>query len=164
LPYKEILFVPDQNLGHYISTKTKKHMILYPGFCLTHHRLGPEQVKLAKQLHPDALVVVHPECTPQVVALADAVLSTSQMLRYVRENPARSFLIGTEEGLLYRLRKDNPDKTFHILSPGMICPNMKRTTLETVATTMETMRNIIMVPEEIRLRAKHALDRMLAVA
>ena len=163
LPHEEILFVPDQNLGHYISTKTKKRMILYPGFCVTHHRLRPEQVQLAKQLHPDAVVVVHPECTPEVVALADAVLSTSQMLRHVRENPARSFLIGTEEGLLYRLRKDNTDKAFYILSPGMMCPNMKRTTLETVATTMETMCNIITVPEEIRLRAKRALDRMLAV-
>jgi len=164
LPHNEILFVPDQNLGHFISTKTKKRIILYPGFCITHHRIRPEQVKLARELHPDAVVVVHPECNPEVVSLADAVLSTSQMLRYVRENPARSFLIGTEEGLLHRLHKENPDKTFYSLSTGIMCPNMKRTTLETVATTMETMSNIITVPEEIRLRAKRALDRMLGVS
>ena len=164
LPHNEILFVPDQNLGHFISTKTKKRIILYPGFCITHHRIRPEQVKLARELHPDAVVVVHPECNPEVVSLADAVLSTSQMLRYVRENPARSFLIGTEEGLLHRLHKENPDKTFYSLSPGIMCPNMKRTTRETVATTMETMQNIITVPEEIRLRAKRALDRMLGVS
>ena len=164
LPHNEILFIPDQNLGHYISTKTKKRIILYPGFCITHHRISAEQVKLAKELHPDAVVVVHPECNPEVVSLADAVLSTSQMLRYVRENPARNFLIGTEEGLLHRLHKENPDKTFCSLSPGIMCPNMKRTTLETVATTMETMGNIITVPEEIRLRAKRALDRMLGVS
>ena len=164
LPHDEILFVPDQNLGHYISTKTKKSIILYPGFCITHHRISPEQVKLARELHPGAVVVVHPECNPEVVSLADAVLSTSQMLRHVRENPAKIFLIGTEEGLLHRLYKENPDKTFYSLSPGIMCPNMKRTTLETVAITMETMSNIITVPEETRLKAKRALDRMLEVS
>lgn len=164
LPHDEILFIPDQNLGHYISTKTKKRMILYPGFCVTHHRIRPEQVKLARELNPGAVVVVHPECNPEVVSMADAVLSTSQMLRYVKENPAKIFLIGTEEGLLHRLHKENPDKTFYSLTPGIVCPNMKRTTLESIATTMETMGNIIKVPEEIRLRAKQALDRMLGVS
>jgi len=130
LPHDEILFIPDQNLGHYISTKTKKRMILYPGFCITHQRISPEQVKLARELHPGAVVVVHPECNPAVVSLADAVLSTSQMLRYVKENPAKTFLIGTEEGLLHKLSKENPEKTFYSLTPSIMCPNMKRTTLE----------------------------------
>ncbi len=164
LPHEEILFIPDQNLGHYISTKTKKRMILYPGFCVTHHRIRPDQVKLARELHPGAVVVVHPECNPEVVTLADAVLSTSQMLRYVKENPAKTFLIGTEEGLLHRLNKENPEKTFYSLTPGIMCPNMKRTTLESVVRVMETKGNIITVPEEIRLRAKQALDRMLGVS
>jgi quinolinate synthase len=163
LPHEEILFIPDQNLGHYVSTKTRKRMILYPGFCVTHRKLRAEQVEMAKQLYPDALVVVHPECIPEVTAMADAVLSTSQMIRYARESPAKTFLIGTEEGLLHRLRKENPDKTFYLISNGLVCPNMKRTTLESVVRTMEQGRNVIQVPEEIRIKAKRALDRMLAV-
>lgn len=164
LPNEEILFIPDQNLGHYISTRTKKRMIFYPGFCVTHRKLRAEQVRLAKQLHPDALVVVHPECIPEVTAMADAVLSTSQMIRYARESPAQTFLIGTEEGLLHRLRKENPNKTFYLISNGLLCPNMKRTTLESVSKAMELRQNIIKVPEETRWKAKRSLDLMLAVS
>lgn len=163
LPQEEILFVPDQNLGHYISTKTRKRIILYPGYCITHHRLSAEQVKLAKQRYPEAKVIVHPECRPEVIALADAALSTSQMARYARESSARAFLIGTEEGLLHRLRKENPEKTFYLISNGLICPNMKKTRLETIIETMELKRNVITIPEETRVKAKLAIDRMLAV-
>jgi len=108
VPNNDILFVPDQNLGHYISTQTKKNIILYPGFCYVHHRIKPEQVKMAKRLHPDAQVLVHPECRPEVIALAEAALSTSQMLRYAKAPSHNSFIIGTEEGLLHSLRKQNP--------------------------------------------------------
>ena len=163
VPNDEILFIPDQNLGHFVSTKTQKRMILYPGFCVTHHRLKPEQVQMAKRLYPEAKVVVHPECTPEVIALADAVCSTSQMLRYVKDSSAQTFLIGTEAGLVYRMRQENPDKTFYCISNALLCPNMKKTTLDKVAKTMELRRNVIRVPEEIRVRAKRVLDRMLEI-
>jgi quinolinate synthase len=160
---EEVLFVPDQNLGHYISTKTRKRMVLYPGYCITHARLSAEQVKRARELHPESLVVVHPECSPEVVELADAVLSTSQMIRFCKESSAQAFLIGTEEGLLYRLHKENPGKEFYLIANSLICPNMKRTRLETVVETMQSKRNAISVPEEIRLRAKQSIERMLAI-
>ncbi len=160
---EDILFVPDKNLGHYVSTKVNKNIILYPGCCPPHDRVTPEQVKLARRNYPEAQVVVHPECVPEVVAIADAVLSTSQMIRYVRESKADKFIIGTEQELLYRLRRDSPDKSFYVLSPSLICPNMKKTTVDSVVKTMELKRNVITVPEDIRLRAKRALDRMLAV-
>jgi len=164
VPGDEILFIPDQNLGHYVSTKTKKKIILYPGYCITHARLNAKQVIAAKEAHPDAKVVVHPECTAEVIAIADAVLSTSQMARYVKENPAKKFLIGTEEGLIHRLKKENPGKAFYVISKALMCPNMKKTTLEKLAQTLELKRNVVVVPEEIRLRAKRALDRMLEIA
>ncbi|MBN1366463.1 MAG: quinolinate synthase NadA [Dehalococcoidales bacterium] len=163
LPDNEILFVPDQNLGHFVSTQTKKRIILYPGFCATHAKLTADDVKLAKQNLPDAKVIVHPECRPEVIALADAALSTSQMIRYVQSSPADSFLIGTEEGLLHRLHKDNPEKKFFVIASSLICPNMKKTKLENVIETMQTKANRITVPEDIRIKAKRALDRMLAV-
>ena len=164
MPSNDILFVPDLNLGHYISTKTKKNIILYPGFCYVHHRLKPEQVKLAKKLHPEAQVLVHPECPPEVIALADAALSTSQMLRYAKASSHQSFIIGTEEGLLHRLRLENPDKSFYLISNGQICIDMKKTTLETIVQTMELRQNIVTIPEEVRLKSKQAIDRMLAVS
>jgi quinolinate synthase len=164
MPQDEILFIPDQNLGHFISTKTNKRMILYPGFCPPHNRVLPRHVDLAREQYPDAVVLVHPECLPEVIARADAALSTSQMVRYATESQAQTFVIGTEEGLLHRLRKDNPQKAFHLLTQGLVCPNMKKTTLESVVKTMEQRRNRVTVPEEVRVKAKLALDRMLAVA
>ncbi len=163
VPNEEILFIPDQNLGHYVSTKTSKKMILYPGFCDTHNRTTAEELKLAKQKYPQARVLVHPECRPEVINLADATLSTSQMLRYAKQSNHKSFLIGTEEGMLYPLKKQNPEKEFHIVSSNFVCPDMKKTTLETVIETMRTRRNVVTVPEEIRIRAKRAIDRMLAI-
>ena len=139
-------------------------MILYPGFCYVHHRLKPEQVNLAKKLHPEAQVIVHPECRPEVLDLAEATLSTSQMLRYVKSSPHNSFIIGTEEGLLHRLRLENPEKSFYLISNSQICTDMKKTTLETVARTMELRQNIVTVPEEVRRKAKQAVDRMLAIS
>jgi len=160
----DIIFIPDQNLGVYIATKTKKRLILYPGFCYVHHRLKPEQVKLAKQLHPEAQLLVHPECQPEVIALAEAALSTSQILRYVKASSHNSFIIGTEEGILHRLRLENPDKSFYLISNSQICTDMKKTTLETIVQTMELRQNIVTVPEEVRVKAKQAVDRMLAVS
>jgi quinolinate synthase len=164
VPGDEILFVPDQNLGHFIATQTNKKVILYPGFCYVHHRLKPEQVRLARKLHPEASVIVHPECRPEVIALADAALSTSQMLRHVKASPHNSFIIGTEEGILHRMRRENQDKTFYLLANGQVCRDMKKTTLETLLATMESRQNTITVPEEVRLKARTAIERMLAVA
>jgi len=163
IPDEEILFIPDKNLGHYVSTKTDKKLILYPGFCATHDNLSVEEVKAARQRYPQAKVLVHPECRPKVIELADAALSTSQMLRYAKGSNAKIFLIGTEEGMLYPLRKQNPDKEFHLISDSLVCPDMKKTTLETVIETMKARENIVTVPEEIRVRAKKAIDRMLAI-
>jgi quinolinate synthase len=164
IPNHEILFVPDQYLGHYTATKSDKHIILYPGYCPVHRRLKPGHIVRAKELYPDAEVLVHPECTPEVIELSNATLSTSQMLHYAKESRAKSFLIGTEMGLLHRMRLENPKKEFHTLSQGLICHDMKKTTLEKVLETMEQRQNIVTVPEDIRKRAKQALDRMLAAA
>ncbi|MEA1959467.1 MAG: quinolinate synthase NadA [Chloroflexota bacterium] len=163
LPQDEIIFVPDENLGRFVSRSTDKRMILYPGFCPTHVRVIPRHVDLARERYPGGVVLVHPECTPDVIDKADAALSTSQMIRYARESEAMVFLIGTEGGLLHRLRLDNPGKEFHLLSEGLVCPDMKLTTLESVARTMEEMRNQVTVPEDVRLKAKLTLDRMLQV-
>ncbi|MFC2062933.1 quinolinate synthase NadA [Chloroflexota bacterium] len=159
----EVLFVPDQHLGHYVSTKTAKRMILYPGFCITHSRLTAEEAKEARGKYPEAKMLVHPECRAEVIQVADAALSTSQMSRYVRESPADAFLIGTEEGILHRLHKENPGKKFYLISPSLICMNMKKTRLETIIETMKSGRNHITVPEDIRRKSKLTLDRMLAV-
>ncbi len=164
LPSNEILFIPDRYLGHYVSTKTDKRIILYPGFCPPHQRLKPAHIKLAQELYSDAVALVHPECSAEVIAQADAALSTSQMLRYVKENSRDAFLIGTEEGILHRMRQENPEKSFHLLTTGLLCPDMKKTTLESIVRTMEERRNIVKVPEEVRVRAKHALDGMIGVS
>ena len=163
VPNDEILFIPDQHLGHYVSTNSKKRIVLYPGFCPVHARLNVRQVELAKQRHPKAEVLVHPECSAEVIALADAALSTSQMIDYVKESSTETFLVGTEEGILHHLRKANPGKSFHLIANSLICPDIKKTTLETVIETMELKQNIVTVPEEIRIRAKQAIDRMLAI-
>jgi quinolinate synthase len=163
IPKDEVIFVPDQNLGHYIATQTRKRLVLYPGFCYVHHRIKPEQVAMARRLHPEAQVIVHPECRPEVTATADAVLSTSQMLRYVKESDHQSFIIGTEQGLLHGLSKQNPAKSFYLVSASQVCTDMKKTTLKTLARTMELREKVVTVPEEIRVRAKGAIDRMLAI-
>jgi len=164
LPNNEILFIPDRHLGHYVSTKTDKRIILYPGFCPPHQRLKPVHIKLARELHPDAVVLVHPECSAEVISQADAALSTSQMIRYVKGEDRDNFLIGTEEGILHRMRQENPEKSLHLLATGLLCPDMKKTTLESIVRTMEERRNIVKVPEEVRIRAKHALDGMIGVS
>ena len=163
VPNDEILFVPDQNLGHYIATHTDKKMILYPGYCYVHHRINAKQVKKARELHPEASLIVHPECRPEVVDMADAVLSTSQMLRYVKESTQHSFIIGTEEGLLHPLRKNSPEKSFYLITAGQVCKDMKKTTLSTIVEAMQEGKNKITVPENVRLKAKEAVERMVTV-
>jgi len=163
LTEKEAIFVPDRNLGRYVARFTDKTMYFWDGFCPTHERLRDDVVLRLKEEHPDALFICHPECNPRVSALADHVCSTSGMYEYCRKSPARRFIIGTEAGILYRLRKENPGKEFILASPTLICPNMKLTSLEDIIAALETMEPVVKVPEEIRVPAKRALDRMLAI-
>ena len=161
LDAREILFVPDQYLGHYVSARTGKKMILWPGFCPTHVRIKPERIKELKREYPQARVVVHPECTPEVIALADEVLSTGGICRYARRDEVREMVVGTELGIIHRLRKENPGKKFIPASEQAICPDMKLITLEKVLRSLEKMSPEVKVPEEIRLKAKAAVDKML---
>lgn len=159
----EIIFTPDRNLGSWIAAHTDKKLILWDGYCNTHERLTLEQIQEAKAAHPDALVVVHPECRPEVTAAADHVASTAGMVRFVRESSAREFIIGTEGGLLHLLQKECPEKRFYLASPRLLCPNMKSNTLPKVVRALETLTPQIEVPEDIRQRAALALERMLSV-
>jgi quinolinate synthase len=161
LAAREILFIPDQYLGDYVSSKTGKKMILWPGFCPTHVRIKPERIKELRREYPQAKVVVHPECKPEVIALADEVASTSGMCRYARREDVREMIVGTEIGLIHRLRKENPGKRFIPVSEQAVCPNMKLITLEKVLWSLEEMSPEVKVPQEIRLKAIAAVDKML---
>ncbi|MBI4838825.1 MAG: quinolinate synthase [Nitrospirae bacterium] len=159
----KVICIPDRNLSRWIAKNTKKEVIAWDGFCHVHDRVTPEDVNKARQEHPDALVVAHPECRIEILEAADHVTSTSGMLRFVTSSPAKEFIIGTETGLLYRLKKENPGKMFYPLRKDMICPNMKKTTLQSVFKVLETMTNEVKVPEDIRIPAKKSLDRMLEI-
>jgi len=163
LDAREILFVPDQYLGHYVSARTGKKMILWPGFCPTHVRIKPERIKELKREYPQAKVVVHPECKPEVITLADEVLSTGGMCKYAQRDEVREMIVGTELGIMHRLRKENPGKRFIPVSEQAICPDMKLITLEKILRSLEEMSPEVKVPEGIRLRAKAAVDRMLKI-
>jgi quinolinate synthase len=163
LDAQEILFVPDQYLGHYISAVTGKKMILWPGFCPTHVRIRPERIERLKYEYPQAKVVVHPECRPEVIALADEVLSTGGMCRYAQRGEVREMVVGTEIGIIHRLGKENPTKRFIPVSEQAICPDMKLITLEKVLWSLQEMNPVVKVAEEIRLRAKAAVDKMLKI-
>lgn len=163
LPHDEIIFIPDQNLAAYVAARSDKRIIPWPGFCNTHHRVRLDDVLRARTEHPGALLVVHPECRPEVVESADRVASTTGMVRLSREENVREFVIGTEMGLLHRLKKESPNKTFHILKNELVCPNMKRTHLVSVRDALRDLRHRIEVPPDIARRARRALDRMLEV-
>ena len=158
---KEILFVPDQYMGDYVISQTGRDMILYPGYCNTHLRIQPRDIHRLKSQYPDAKVLIHPECRPEVVALADAVLSTSGILKYVRESRATDFIIGTEVGILHRLRKENPGKIFFAPSEDSVCHRMKMIRLETLLWTLENMTYPITVPDRIAKKVKPKIEKML---
>jgi quinolinate synthase len=161
---KRIIFIPDQHLGHYVQTQTKRdNMILWRGYCPTHRRILAEDISKKKLRYPDALVVVHPECTTEVVNLADKVASTSGILKYCRESSTKTFIIGTEIGLIHRLKKENPDKTFMAASDLADCPNMKLNTLEKILWSLEGMVYKTTVPDEIARPALKSIQRMLSV-
>ena len=159
----EIIFVPDQYLGGWVASQLHREMIVWPGYCPTHVKIMPEDILGLKQKHPGAVALVHPECRPDVTCVADEVLSTGGMIRFVRQSDATTFIIGTEREIIHRLSKENPGKTFIHATKKAVCPNMKKITLEHVLWALEEMKPEIKVPEDIRVRAKKAVDRMLAV-
>ena len=162
-PDREIIFVPDQYLGGWVAEQTGRQMVLWPGYCPTHARILPQDIIRRKQEHPQAKVLVHPECRPEAKALADAVLSTGGMTRYARENSASEIIVGTELGIIHRLQIENPAKRFYPVSEQAVCPRMKLITLDTVLLSLRNHAHVIKIPETVRVKAALAVDRMLAI-
>jgi quinolinate synthase len=160
---RQILFVPDRNLGGYIVEQTGREMILWPGYCPTHARIMLSDLDAARKAHPEAVVLAHPECRPEVRQAADEQLSTGQMLKYAQQSRRSEFIIVTEEGILHSLQKQSPDKKFYPVTQKAVCPNMKKISLEKVVWSLEDMQYRITVDEPVRSKAKKALDRMLEV-
>ena len=160
---KEIVFLPDQNLGANVMKKLNRPMILFNGYCPTHHRVDPAALDAVRQQNPGAPILVHPECPVEVTAKADVALSTGGMLKYVQESPAESFVIGTEYGIIHRLRKENPGKEFIALTPAPRCMDMKKITLQTVLQSLENMESAVELPQALIERARLPIERMLAV-
>jgi quinolinate synthase len=164
LDAKQVLFGPDRNLADWVAHQVPlTEVVPWPGFCPTHERVSAAMVAAARREHPDAEILVHPECRPDVVALADFALSTSQMIRHAAESSAREFVIVTEQGLIHALQKAAPDKVFHQPEPLLLCPNMKLTTLAKVRDALRDLTPAIEVPEEVRIPARIAVERMVAV-
>lgn len=159
----EVIFVPDKNLGQYAARFTKKTVLPWEGFCLVHDRYTPADIARAKEAHPGAVVLVHPECRPEVIDCADHVASTSGILSHVKSDPEKEFIIGTENGMLHRLAKECPGKRCYPLSDKAVCVNMKKTDLVKVRDALVTLKPRITVPEEIAGRARGAIERMLAL-
>lgn len=157
---ERVLFVPDKNLGHYVSRFVKKDIICWKGFCPTHERLRVEDIIEKKKVYPDAKVLVHPECRPEVVDIADKALSTSGIIKFCKEDSGKTYIIGTEEGILHRLKKENPEKTFILASDKLVCPNMKLTSIEDLYEEIISLKNEIIVPPTVISSAKRALERM----
>lgn len=160
-----ILFGPDSNLAAYVAEKTGKKIIPIPqnGFCPTHLLFQPEDVKVLKMEHPNAIVMVHPECSGEMRAVADFIGSTSKMCKFAKESTAKEFIVGTEEGIMHRLLNENPTKTFYLAYDGAICPNMKLTTLERVYAALNEEKNVVVVPEAVAKKACASLERMFQV-
>lgn len=158
-----VISIPDKNLSMWAQRNTEKKVIAWDGFCHVHERVRPDDVENARKEHPKALVMAHPECRLEVLEMADHVTSTSGMLRFANASSEKEFVVGTEIGLMYRLKKENPGKLFYPLRKDMICPNMKKTTLNSVLRALKENNYVIKVPEEIRIPAKKALARMLAI-
>ncbi|MDP2863400.1 MAG: quinolinate synthase NadA [Desulfobacterales bacterium] len=161
LDAEEVLMVPDKNLAKYAALHTKKRLHFWDGYCIVHNMLTAEIVLLAKEKHPGAVFMAHPECRPEVLELADVILSTSGMIRYAGESESKSFIVGTEIGILHPMKKANPSKTFYPVSPDMECRNMKKITLEDVVRSLENMEGEVKVPEDIRIPAKEAVRKMI---
>ena len=162
-PDKQIIFVPDQHLGRFVAEKTGRNLLLWPGYCHVHVVITEEDIRSAKAKYPDAIVMVHPECTEPVKQIADQILSTGQMLKYAKNSSAKQFIVGTEIGIIHTLKKQNADKDFIAATERAVCPNMKLITTEKIAWALEDMKYKIVVPKDIRAKAKNALDRMVEI-
>ena len=160
---RPVIFVPDQHLGRFVMDKAGRDLVLWPGYCPTHIVITEEDIKSAKEKFPDAIVMAHPECTEPVKELANRILSTGQMLKFVKTSAAKRFIVATETGIIHALKKQNPQAEFIPASDRAVCPNMKKITLDKVIGSLEDMQFKITVPDEIRIRAKRSLDRMIEV-
>ena len=158
---KKIMFLPDRNLGTNVINSTGRQMELWPGFCPIHNRVEPKVIREARKAHPEALVMVHPECHPVTVAEADIVLSTGGMLRAVKESDAKEFIVGTEYGIIHRLQKENPNKKFYPLEPRPTCQDMKLITLQDILHCLESGEGEVILDSGIMERARLPIDRML---
>jgi len=159
----KIIFVPDQNLGAYIKRFVKdKEMIIWPGFCSTHHEIRTEDILNLKKQHPDSEILVHPECRPEVIDIADHVFSTNGMVNYAKNSDVNEFIIGTEKDICYRLKTENPEKSFYPIRYA-ICPNMKKITLEKVLNSLETLEPKVSLSDEIMEKAKKPLEKMMTI-
>ena len=163
LPDGRIIFVPDQHLGRFVAERTGRDLVLWPGYCTTHILITEDDIKAARAKYPDAVVMAHPECSEPVKELADELLSTGQMLKFVAKSTAQQFIVATEIGIIHALRKQNPQAEFYPASARAVCPNMKKITLDKVIASLEDMQYEITVPEQIRTRARKSLDRMVEV-
>ena len=161
---REIIFVPDQHLGSHIMGLLGRKYILWPGYCPTHAALSAKSIADARAAHPGAPVLVHPECSRDVREAADERLSTGGMCRYARESAAKEIVVGTEVGILHRLRRENPEKAFYPVNDRLVCPNMKKTTLENLAESLRETKHRVTVPDDIAVRARRAVEAMLAIA
>jgi len=163
LKSEKVIFVPDKNLGSYIQRFVpEKQMILWPGMCTTHHRIRKQDIFKLKKEHPESEVLVHPECRPEIIDIADHVFSTNGMVNYAKNSDVNEFIIGTEKELCYRLKNENPNKMFHPIKSA-ICPNMKKITLEKVLNSLETLEPKIHLSEDIMERAKNPLQKMMEI-
>jgi len=162
-PDREILFVPDQHLGRFVEEQTGRKLILWPGYCSTHVFISEDEIEQARQEHPRAVVMAHPECSEPVKDRADALLSTGQMLDFVKDSAARQFIVATENGMIHPLKKARPDAEFVPASPRGVCPNMKKTTVEKVLASLENLQYEVAVSAEIRAAAQKALQRMVEI-
>jgi quinolinate synthase len=163
LSESEVIFVPDRNLADYVARHTDKKIIPWNGYCYVHDHLTAEEMRAARKEHPMAEVLVHPECRPEVIDEADFVCSTAGMGKHAKSSNAQEFIIGTETGMIHRLKKENPGKEFYPLSKKAICQNMKKTTLENVFVCLQTLEPQITVPEEIASMARKSIERMLSI-
>lgn len=160
---RQVIFVPDQHLGRFVEQQTGRRLILWPGYCTTHVLISQDDIVNAKRQDPDAVVIAHPECSEPVKGMADAILSTGQMVKFVQSSPAQCFIVATEFGMIHPLKKVRPDAQFIPAGTRGICPNMKKITVEKLLASLENLQYPIEVPDEIRLKAARALQRMVDV-
>lgn len=163
LKEEEVIFIPDRNLAHYVSKHTDKKIIPPNGYCPVHNDISREDVKIIKEKYPNAPLVVHPECPDYVVELADKVASTGGIIRFSKETRAKKIIVGTEEGIIYRLKKENPDKDFLLLSQGMVCKDMKKITLTKVLKALKELKPVVAVNENVRIKALKAIEKMFEI-